>query len=71
MVVGGLIGALVPSVYKWGYFTGATVAMFYVFWALMFPARANAKALGHEAYKAYWTSAIVLSFLWLLYPIGE
>merc|ERR1712093_580237 len=35
MVVGGLIGALVPSVYKW-----------------------------------YWTSALVLAGLWLLYPVA-
>jgi bacteriorhodopsin len=25
MIVGGLIGALVPSVYKWGYFVGACI----------------------------------------------
>jgi bacteriorhodopsin len=30
MVVTGLIGALVPSTYKWGYFVFATLAFFFV-----------------------------------------
>lgn len=71
MVVAGLIGALVPTRYKWGYFAGGCVALFYVTWALIFPGRANARALGAEAYKAYMSSAVILSFLWFLYPIGE
>lgn len=70
MIEAGLIGALVVSVYKWGYFTGACIAMFYVFWTLIFPARANAKALGNEAYKAYTMSALILAGLWLLYPVA-
>merc|ERR1712093_128757 len=70
MVVGGLIGALVPSVYKWGFFAGSTVAMLAVFYSLMVPARANAKALGDQVYKSYWTSALVLAGLWLLYPVA-
>jgi len=49
---------------------GACVAMFYVFWTLIFPARANAKALGNEAYKAYTVSALILAGLWLLYPVA-
>ncbi|KAL7006993.1 hypothetical protein EMMF5_003577 [Cystobasidiomycetes sp. EMM_F5] len=70
MIIGGLIGALVPSVYKWGYFVGATVALLYITWALIVPARANAKALSVEAHKAYLTSAGLLCFLWLLYPVA-
>jgi bacteriorhodopsin len=30
MIVCGLVGALVPSVYKWGYFAIATLALFYI-----------------------------------------
>lgn len=70
MIIGGLIGALVSSSYKWGYFTGGCIAMFYVFWALVFPARANAKAISAEAHTAYVRSAGVLAILWLLYPIA-
>jgi len=70
MIEAGLIGALVVSVYKWGYFTGACVAMLYVFWTLLFPARTNAKALGNDAYKVYTSSALILAGLWLLYPVA-
>lgn len=57
------------SSYKWGYFVGATIAMFWVFWTLIFPARANAKAISAEAHSAYLKSAGVLAILWLLYPV--
>ena len=30
LVVNGLIGALVPSTYKWGYFTFGCVALLYI-----------------------------------------
>ena len=32
MVVMGLVGALVPSTYKWGYFAFGTVALFYIWY---------------------------------------
>jgi len=70
MIVTGLIGALVPSVYKWGFYCGSCICMLVVFYSLMVPARANAKALGEAAYKSYWTSALVLAGLWLLYPVA-
>ena len=34
VVVCGLVGALVPSTYKWGYFTFGCVAMIYIWYAL-------------------------------------
>lgn len=70
MIIAGLIGALVPSSYKWGYFTGSMFALFYITWVLLFPARSNAKALSAEAHKAYLISAGLLCFLWMLYPVA-
>jgi len=32
MIVTGLVGALVASSYKWGYFVFATVALFFIAW---------------------------------------
>ena len=69
MIITGLVGALVQSQYKWGFYVFGCVAMFYVFWALVFPARKNAYALSQEAGKAYIGSAMILSGLWLLYPV--
>lgn len=69
MIIAGLIGALVRSSYKWGYFTGSCVALLYVTWVLLFPARANARAISAQAHRAYFTSAAFLCFLWLLYPV--
>ncbi|KAK0548093.1 hypothetical protein OC846_004612 [Tilletia horrida] len=70
MIITGLIGALVPSTYKWGFYTIGCVAMLYVFFILYGPARTSAKAVSAENGKVYFQGAIVLSFLWFLYPIA-
>ncbi|EGG00632.1 uncharacterized protein MELLADRAFT_39586 [Melampsora larici-populina 98AG31] len=70
MIVTGLVGALVHSSYKWGYFAFGCLAMLYVFWTLIGPARLAAKALGDDNHQAYIKGALSLSFLWMLYPIA-
>lgn len=91
MIVTGLVGALVQSSYKWGYFTLGCVAMLCaylftaerpkartdrshddvdVFWVLVFPARQAAKFIGDDNHSAYVRGALMLSFLWFLYPIA-
>lgn len=71
MIIAGLVGALVPSSYKWGYFTGGCIAQLFITFVLLGPGRSTAKGIGHHAHSAYMTSTIVLSLLWLLYPVGE
>lgn len=70
MIITGLIGGLVVSQYKWAYFAGGCVAMFFVFYQLIGPGRSSAKAISSQAYNAYFRSALVLSVLWFLYPIA-
>lgn len=70
MVVCGLVGALVPTSYKWGYFTFGTVAFFYVVWAVVFEGRRHAAALGGSIYKTYLICGCMTIFLWFLYPIS-
>lgn len=70
MIITGLIGALVPSSYKWGYYTFGCVAMLYVFWVLIGPARKAAHALGPDSGAVYTKSAALLAGLWFLYPIA-
>jgi len=69
MIETGLIGALTKSSYKFGFFTFGCVAMLYIFYILIGPARSAAFALGNDVGKAYTTSAWVLAVLWFTYPI--
>ncbi|BGP53312.1 hypothetical protein JCM8202v2_000871 [Rhodotorula sphaerocarpa] len=70
MIETGLVGALVRSRYKWGFYSFGCMALFLIWYFLLFPARASAARLGSGFYKAYIISASILSFLWLLYPIS-
>ncbi|WWC86384.1 uncharacterized protein L201_001260 [Kwoniella dendrophila CBS 6074] len=70
MIVTGLVGALVATSYKWGFFAFGCAALLYIWWVLAGPARSSAAALGPEFKSAFIKSAIILSFLWLLYPIA-
>jgi len=70
MIITGLIGALVQSTYKWGFFTFGCVALFYIWWVLAGPARVSALALGPEYQRTFTHSAFYLSFIWLLYPVA-
>ncbi|CDZ98620.1 Rhodopsin, retinal binding site [Phaffia rhodozyma] len=70
MIIGGLVGALITSRYKFGYFVGACFAMFYVFYILLWEGRVSAKRLSPGVGKSYTTSASILVFLWTLYPVA-
>jgi len=70
MIITGLIGALVASSYKWGFYTFGCAALFYIWWVLLGPARSTAGIIGREYKKSFTISAALLSFLWLLYPIA-
>ena len=70
MIITGLIGSLVVSDYKWGYYTFGCVAMFYVFWVIYGPGLKSAAHLGDDFKKAYLQSALVLTILWTLYPVA-
>jgi bacteriorhodopsin len=70
MIVTGLVGALVASSYKWGYFAFGCAALIYIWVILLGPALKSSAALGPEFRKAYMRSAAYLSFIWALYPIA-
>jgi len=70
MIITGLIGALVKSRYKWGYYTIGCVAMFYVFYNIAWEGRKHAKKLGKEPYRVYMGCGVLTLFLWTLYPIA-
>ncbi|KZT61929.1 family A G protein-coupled receptor-like protein [Calocera cornea HHB12733] len=70
MIIAGLVGALVPSTYKWGYFAGGMAALFFIWYILLGPARVSAELIGADVRGIYTRSAAFLAFLWLLYPIA-
>lgn len=70
MIVTGLVGALVKSSYKWGYFVFGCVAFLFVAWTVVFEGRAHARTLGADINKVYTLCGVWTIGLWFLYPIA-
>lgn len=70
MIVTGLIGALVKTRYKFGFFAFGCVAMLFVFYELAVSGRKHARALGPDVARAYNSVGVWTLFLWTLYPIA-
>jgi len=70
MIITGLIGALTPSRWKWGWWTFGCFAMFYVFYALAGIGRSRAKLLGQDVYRTYMMCGVLTLGVWLLYPVA-
>lgn len=70
MIVCGLVGALIPTSYKWGYFTFACLAFFFVAWGVTWEGRRYAHALGPNIGRAFNICGVWTIFLWFLYPIA-
>ncbi|KAK5107740.1 hypothetical protein LTR62_000716 [Meristemomyces frigidus] len=70
MIVTGLVGALVTSSYKWGYFTFGCVALCYVLYVLIFEARNHANVMGKDVGKTFLICGSLTALLWTLYPIA-
>ncbi|KAK5465323.1 hypothetical protein LTS15_001886 [Exophiala xenobiotica] len=70
MVVTGLVGALVKSSYKWGFFTFGTVAFLFVAYSVVIEGRAYARILGNDILKTYTLCGVWTIFLWFLYPVA-
>lgn len=70
MVVTGLVGALVKSSYKWGYFTFGCVAFLFVAYTVVFEGRTYARAIGSDVNKVYTICGVWTIGLWFLYPIA-
>jgi bacteriorhodopsin len=70
MIVTGLVGALTPSRYKWGFYAFGCAAMFYIFFTLLGPARRSASFLGSDISRCYNSAGLWTLVLWLAYPIA-
>ncbi|KAJ9107924.1 hypothetical protein QFC19_002667 [Naganishia cerealis] len=69
MIVCGLVGALIESDYKWGFWVFGMLSLFYIAYNLLAPARASARLLGLDWGRTYSHAAGILLFTWSLYPI--
>ncbi|MCJ1259629.1 ion channel activity [Lignoscripta atroalba] len=70
MVVTGLVGALVRTSYKWGFFTFGCVAFLFVAWNVTWVARKHAQALGPDISRTFLICGVWTISLWFLYPIA-
>ncbi|KAK4609120.1 hypothetical protein CLAFUR4_14417 [Fulvia fulva] len=70
MIITGLVGALVASSYKWGYFVFGCVAMFWIIYILVWEGRRHANAISTDAGKAFLICGSLTAFMWTLYPIA-
>jgi len=70
MIITGLVGALVSSSYKWGYFVFACVAFFGVVWNLVAVGRKHARTINPAVLKTYNMCGVLTISLWFIYPIA-
>lgn len=70
MIITGLVGALVASSYKWGYFTFAMFALFGIAWNIMVVARKHAAVIGSDVSRVFLMCGVLTTFLWFLYPVA-
>ena len=70
MIICGLIGGLVPSVYKWAFFVFGCVAMFWVFFNILSGIKSSEKIGGAKYRRVYIILTSWLLFFWTIYPIA-
>jgi bacteriorhodopsin len=63
MIVTGLVGALVVSDYKWGYFAFGCFALVYIVYQLVWEARIHAQAYGSDIGRAFMMCGSLTAFL--------
>lgn len=74
MIVTGLVGALVASQYKWGYFVFAMVSLFFIAWNVVYVGPKHAGTIRSsnqtDIKRSYILAAGWTMALWFLYPIA-
>lgn len=70
MIITGLIGALVQTSYKWGYWTFGMVAFSYVVYSLVIVGAYSASILGGAVKRTYYICGVLTIGVWFLYPVA-
>lgn len=69
LIVAGLVGALVSSQYKWGYYAFGLAALFYLWYRLFAHSLRYPFRVGQNVRSGYWGLGAYVAFIWTLYPI--
>lgn len=70
MIITGLVGALVASSYKWGYFVFATVALMGIAYNVVIVGLSHSRALGSTVNRTFMVCGVWTISLWFIYPIA-
>ncbi|KAF4458565.1 hypothetical protein FALBO_14704 [Fusarium albosuccineum] len=70
MIVTGLVGALVKSSYKWGYFAFGCAALAYIVYQLAWEARIHANRIGNDVGRVFLACGTLTLVVWICYPIA-
>jgi bacteriorhodopsin len=70
MIICGLIGGLVSTIYKWAFFVFGCVAMFWVFWNILSGIKSSEKIGGTKNRRNYIILTSWTLFFWTIYPIA-
>ncbi|KAF2452576.1 hypothetical protein BDY21DRAFT_157921 [Lineolata rhizophorae] len=69
-IVSILIGTLVSSTYKWGYYTFGVVSLLAIFCTLFIDGFKGAKAVGSDVNRTFLISAATIYIVWICYPVA-
>lgn len=69
-VVMFLVGALVKSTYKWGFYTFGLAAILFVIFTVVWEGRIYARAHGQDIVRNYTLASSWFAFVWISYPIA-
>lgn len=70
MIITGLVGALVASSYKWGYFVFAMFALFFIAYNVCYVGFFHSKHFSQQVHNTYRICGVWTIFLWFMYPIA-
>ncbi|KAF4944096.1 hypothetical protein FSARC_14764 [Fusarium sarcochroum] len=70
MIITGLVGALVKSSYKWGYFAFGCAALAYIVYQLAWEARIHANHVGSDVGRTFMICGTLTLVVWIAYPIA-
>jgi bacteriorhodopsin len=70
MIICGLIGGLVSTIYKWAFFVFGCVAMLWVFWNILSGIKSSEKIGGTKNRRNYIILTSWTLLFWTIYPVA-
>lgn len=70
MIISGLVGSVISSTYKWGFFAFGCAGLCYIVYHLAWESRRNANRFGTEVGRTFLYCGSLTAILWIIYPIA-